>query len=114
MTGVAQAIGSLDQKAGRQGSASVNDPVTNASEFGIKVTWFNGDGAEISSPYTWNEVSTELDALVSVEAANVYKQKRREAYPHIGDQLDDLYHKGAFSDEMASKLKAVKDANPKD
>ena len=42
-----------------------------------------------------------------------YADKRRAAYPEIGDQLDDLYHKGAFSDEMAAKLKAVKDANPK-
>ena len=42
-----------------------------------------------------------------------YAEKRRQAYPDMGDQLDDLYHKGAFSDEMAAKLKAVKDANPK-
>ena len=41
--------------------------------------------------------------------------------PYIGkspqhgnySKLDDLYHKGAFSDDMAAKLKAVKDANPK-
>jgi hypothetical protein len=114
MTGVVKAIGSLDQKAGRQGSASVNDPVTNASEFGSKVTWYDNDGVEISSPYTWNEVSTELDALSAVEVANAYKQKRQDAYPHIGDQLDALYHAGVFPDEMAAKLKAVKDANPKD
>ncbi len=32
---------------------------------------------------------------------------------YIGnDQLDDLYHKGAFSDEMAAKIKAIKDAHP--
>ena len=34
-------------------------------------------------------------------------------YPDIGDQLDDLYHKGAFSDAMAAKIKAVKDKYPK-
>ena len=34
-------------------------------------------------------------------------------YPDIGDQLDDLYKKGAFSDEMAAKIKKVKDDNPK-
>ena len=42
-----------------------------------------------------------------------YKDDRREAYPEIGDQLDDLYKKGAFSDEMAAKIKKVKDDNPK-
>ena len=31
----------------------------------------------------------------------------------MGDQLDDLYKKGAFSDEMAAKIKAVKDKYPK-
>ena len=42
-----------------------------------------------------------------------YADNRRNEYPAIGDQLDDLYHKGAFSDEMAAKLKKVKDDNPK-
>ncbi len=42
-----------------------------------------------------------------------YKDDRRISYPDIGDQLDDLYKKGAFSDDMAAKIKAVKDANPK-
>ena len=42
-----------------------------------------------------------------------YRDVRRSQYPDIGDQLDDLYKKGAFSDEMAAKIKAVKDNNPK-
>ena len=42
-----------------------------------------------------------------------YKSKRKEEYPDIGDQLDDLYKKGAFSDEMTAKIKAVKDKHPK-
>ena len=42
-----------------------------------------------------------------------YRSKRRVEYPDIGDQLDDLYKKGAFSDEMAAKIKAVKDKYPK-
>ena len=40
-----------------------------------------------------------------------YRDERRSQYPDIGDQLDDLYKKGAFSDEMAAKIKAVKDNN---
>ena len=38
---------------------------------------------------------------------------RTSKYPTIGDQLDDLYHAGAFSDAMTAKIKAVKDAHPK-
>ena len=42
-----------------------------------------------------------------------YKDDRRISYPDIGDQLDALYHAGVFPKEMADKIKAVKDANPK-
>ena len=42
-----------------------------------------------------------------------YKDDRKMVYPEIGDQLDALYHAGAFPKEMADKIKAVKDANPK-
>jgi hypothetical protein len=45
--------------------------------------------------------------------AQQYARTRRPLYPDIGDQLDDLYKKGAFSDEMSAKLKKVKDDNPK-
>ena len=45
--------------------------------------------------------------------AQQYARTRRPLYPDIGDQLDDLYKKGAFSDEMAAKIKKVKDDNPK-
>jgi len=44
---------------------------------------------------------------------NSYRSQRRLEYPTMGDQLDDLYKKGAFSDEMAAKIKAVKDKHPK-
>jgi len=42
-----------------------------------------------------------------------WKRHRVARYPDIGDQLDDLYHAGAFSVDMAAKLKKVKDDNPK-
>ena len=45
--------------------------------------------------------------------AQAYARTRKPLYPDIGDQLDDLYKKGAFSDEMAAKIKKVKDDNPK-
>jgi len=45
--------------------------------------------------------------------AQAYARARQPLYPAIGDQLDDLYHKGAFSAEMKAKIKKVKDDNPK-
>ena len=42
-----------------------------------------------------------------------YKDDREKVYPAIGDQLDALYHAGVFPKEMADKIKAVKNANPK-
>ena len=55
----------------------------------------------------------ELTKRSIEEAKTIYKDKRRFAYPEIGDQLDALYHAGVFPKEMADKIKAVKDANPK-
>ena len=58
-----------------------------------------------------------LDAKVaemqSAEDATQYQRTRKPLYPDIGDQLDDLYKQGAFSDEMSAKIKKVKDDNPK-
>ena len=47
------------------------------------------------------------------EAKTLYKEKRRFAYPEIGDQLDDLFKQGAFSKEMSDKLQQVKTDHPK-
>ena len=43
--------------------------------------------------------------------ATKYREDRK--YPPIGDQLDDLFKAGAFSDEMATQIQAVKDTHPK-
>jgi hypothetical protein len=39
--------------------------------------------------------------------------KRSIEYPSIGDQLDALFHAGVFPEDMAAKIQAVKDNNPK-
>jgi len=66
------------------------------------------DSKDITQPS-----QSDLDAsIVEVEKLAYQKQRERE-YPDIGDQLDDLYVKGAFSDEMAAKIKAIKDKYPK-
>lgn len=42
-----------------------------------------------------------------------YQRARWAEYPSLGDQLDALYHAGVFPDDMASKIKEVKDKYPK-
>ena len=72
---------------------------------------FDKDGNKITL------VQSNIDAArttINNEAAAIaYRGKRKEQYPEIGDQLDDLYKQGAFSADMAAKLKKVKDDNPK-
>ena len=78
--------------------------------FGSKDSYtIRWDSKDITQPS-----QSELDAsIVEVEKLD-YQLKRLKEYPDIGDQLDDLYAKGAFSDEMAAKIKAVKDKYPKE
>ena len=62
---------------------------------------------------TESEIDAEIKRLQAEYDAQAYARTRQPLYPDIGDQLDDLYHKGAFSTEMAAKIKKVKDDNPK-
>lgn len=50
-------------------------------------------------------------AQAALEAT--YGYKRELEYPTIGDQLDALYHAGAFDSTMTATIKAVKDKYPK-
>ena len=73
-------------------------------------------GEEIR-PMTQAEVdshNSECDAYDKWVAEEKYKDDRKADYPDIGDQLDALYHAGAFPEDMAAKLKAVKDKYPKE
>ena len=82
---------------------------------GGEVTW-NGEEMLYHSgqtPPTDAEIDAELKKLQDEYDAQAYARIRKPLYPDIGDQLDDLYHKGAFSTEMAAKIKKVKDDNPK-
>lgn len=48
-----------------------------------------------------------------LRAQGGYSALRANAYPSIGDQLDDLFKAGVFSPEMAAKIAAVKNKYPK-
>tara|TARA_B100001758_G_scaffold44257_1_gene35321 strand:- start:669 stop:935 length:267 start_codon:yes stop_codon:yes gene_type:complete len=43
-----------------------------------------------------------------------YFAKRREEYPDIREQLDDLFKAGAFSTAMTARIQATKDRYPKE
>ena len=62
---------------------------------------------------TDKQINDKVAELKADDEATQYQRTRAPLYPAIGDQLDDLYKKGAFSDEMAAKIKKVKDDNPK-
>ena len=56
----------------------------------------------------------EVESLTAEKARLIaYKTARVSEYPSIGDQLDALFHAGVFPTEMAARIQAVKDANPK-
>ena len=60
-----------------------------------------------------NIVEIDMNVINAWVDPNAYKEQRSFRYPPIGDQLDDLFHAGAFSPEMTAKLQAVKDKYPK-
>jgi hypothetical protein len=62
---------------------------------------------------TQAEFDAEVKRLKDEYNADEYKRNRVSEYPNIGDQLDALYKAGAFPDDMAAKIKAVKDKYPK-
>lgn len=59
------------------------------------------------------EINAELTRLKTEYDAKAYQRSRKPEYPDIGDQLDDLFKAGAFSDDMTAKIQAVKDKYPK-
>ena len=70
------------------------------------------------------QLTSEEEKEIELEAIQVNKQKeeyakvkykddRRPLYPEIGDQLDDLFKQGVFSEEISSLIQKVKTENPK-
>lgn len=66
-----------------------------------------------SSQPTDAEINAEVTRLQAEYDAKAYQRSRKPEYPEIGDQLDDLFKAGAFSDDMTAKIQAVKDKYPK-
>ena len=65
------------------------------------------------NPPSNEEVTNKADELQKKHNDQAYARARNPLYPEMGDQLDDLFKQGAFSADMAAKIKKVKDDNPK-
>ena len=71
-------------------------------------------GQETLVDLTTEEISQmNIDHNTFLELRNNYVNKRLSEYPSIGDQLDDLFKAGLFSEEMSAKIQAIKDKYPK-
>ena len=75
-----------------------------------KLTWTDNK----QSKPTKEEVEAEAEKILQEYATLEYQRKRVVEYPPIGDQLDDLYHAGLFSEEMMERIKEIKDKYPKE
>jgi len=73
---------------------------------------FDADGNSVTIDQSL--VDAEVQRLQAEYDAQEYARNRKGEYPDIGDQLDDLFHAGAFSTEMTATLQAVKDKYPKE
>ena len=73
------------------------------------LVWLDGNPNDI----TTEQIEAKREELIVDWNDTEYQRDRKPLYPEIGDQLDDLYKKGAFSDDMAAKIKKVKDDIPK-
>ena len=80
--------------------------------FGVRNNEVEWRDEKIKQP-TEKEINDKIAELQAEYDSQEYVRTRAPLYPPIGDQLDDLYKKGAFSAEMAAKIKKVKDDNPK-
>ena len=70
---------------------------------------FDKDGNSVTLEQS--KIDTARTTLDTEAAAIAYKGKRKEEYPAIEDQLDDIYHNGI--DGWKTTIKAVKDKYPK-
>jgi hypothetical protein len=85
-------------------------------EFQTDFSTYAVDGGD--NELVWNSALpqpsvADCEAAHAQWAAKQYYRDRGPEYPPIGDQLDDLFHRSLFSEEMTAKLQAVKDKYPK-
>ena len=84
-------------------------PTARWSVIGGQVEWHDPAQSRPSD----QEIQQERARLQALRDRNQYQRRRAAEYPSIGDQLDDLFHTGLFSEEMSARIQAVKDRYPK-
>ena len=72
------------------------------------VTWINYE----NPPITDEQIAAEQQRLQMIDDWHEYRRNRAAEYPTIQEQLDALYHAGAFPPEMAARIRAVKEKYP--
>ena len=68
------------------------------------------DSEDITQP-TQSAIDTEIARLQVIEDAGAYAKNRKEEYPAIVDQLDDIFHNGI--DGWKATIQVTKDKYPK-
>ena len=71
-----------------------------------EIIWQDG-----TTPISDIDIAAKKSQLEIEYDAKEYQRKRKEEYPSIEDQLDDIYHNGV--DGWKATIKAVKDKYPK-
>ncbi len=89
-----------------------SDPKNRVYENLILVPEVNGVEVNYEKP-TQEFLESELARLQAEFDSTEYQRLRVPEYPSIGDQLDSLFHAGAFPADMAAQLQAVKDKHPR-
>jgi len=70
----------------------------------LEIDWKNN-----TTPISMEEINVKANEIKNREE---YKFNRKNEYPSIKDQLDDIYHNGI--DGWKATIKAVKDKYPKE
>ena len=71
--------------------------------------WDTND--DLSPQPTDEELNAGWESYKTAQAAIAYKDKRKNEYPSVVDQLDDIYHNGV--DAWKATIKTTKDKYPK-
>ena len=71
------------------------------------IVWEDGNPTNI----TQEQIETKLSELITEYDNLEYARLRKEEYPSIVDQLDDIYHNGI--DGWKATIKITKDKHPK-
>ena len=88
--------------------ALTTNPEVSISGEGVdKIIWHDGNPSNITN----KQITDKQAELKTIYDNNKYQRDRKDSYPSIEDQLDEIYHKGISG--WMNTIKAVKDKYPK-